>query len=164
MAGKFLCEALEGAGKVVELEGIAGSSAAIDRGQGFNDYMSNECSGVEIVARQTANFNRAEGLTVFENILQAQPEIDGTFAHNDEMILGAIEAAEAAGRAEAIIFVGFDAVDDAIQAVRDGKLAATVEQQPALMGELGVVVALQHLNGEQVEVYIPVDLSLVTPE
>jgi ribose transport system substrate-binding protein len=163
-AGKFLCEALQGAGNVVELEGIAGTSAARDRGQGFNDYMSQECTGVTIVARQTANFNRAEGLTVYENILQAQPEIAGTFAHNDEMILGAIEAAEAAGRAEVIIFVGFDAVDDAVQAVRDGKLAATVAQQPAVMGQLGVDVALRYLNGEQVESYIPVDLSLVTPE
>jgi ribose transport system substrate-binding protein len=164
LAGEFLCEALQGAGKVVELEGIAGTSAAQDRGQGFNEYMSQECPDVEIVARQTANFDRAEGLTVFENILQAQPEIDGTFAHNDEMILGAIEAAEAAGRAEAIIFVGFDAIDDALQAIRDGKLAATVAQQPALMGQLGVEVAIQYLNGEQVETYIPVDLSLVTPD
>jgi ribose transport system substrate-binding protein len=164
VAGKFLCEALQEAGKVVELEGIAGTSAARDRGQGFNDYMSQECTGVEIVARQTANFNRAEGLTVYENILQAQPEIDGTFAHNDEMILGAIEAAEAAGRAEVIIFVGFDAVDDAVQAVRDGKLAATIAQQPAVMGQLGVEVAIRYLSGEQVEGYIPVDLSLVTPD
>jgi ribose transport system substrate-binding protein len=164
VAAKFLCEALQGAGKVVELEGIAGTSAARDRGQGFNDYMSQDCTGVEIVARQTANFNRAEGLTVYENILQAQPEINGTFAHNDEMILGAIEAAEAAGRAEVIIFVGFDAVDDAVQAVRDGKLAATIAQQPAVMGQLGVEVAIRYLSGEQVEVYIPVDLSLVTPD
>ena len=163
-AAKFLCEALEGAGNVVELEGIAGTSAARDRGQGFNDYMSQECTGVVIVAKQTANFNRAEGLTVYENILQAQPEIDGTFAHNDEMILGAIEAAEAALRAELIIFVGFDAVDDAKQAVRDGKLAATVAQQPALMGQLGVDVAVRYLSGEQVEGYIPVDLSLVTAD
>jgi ribose transport system substrate-binding protein len=101
---------------------------------------------------------------VYENILQAQPEIDGTFAHNDEMILGAIEAAEAAGRADAIIFVGFDAVDDAVQAVRDGKLAATIAQQPALMGQLGVEIALRFLGGDQVGDYIPVDLSLVTPE
>jgi ribose transport system substrate-binding protein len=163
-AAKFLCEALEGAGNVVELQGIAGTSAARDRGQGFNDYMSQECTGVVIIAQQTANFNRAEGLTVYENILQAQPEIDGTFAHNDEMILGAIEAAEAAGRADVIIFVGFDAVDDAVQAVRDGKLAATVAQQPALMGQLGVDVAVRYLSGEQVEGYIPVDLSLVTAD
>jgi ribose transport system substrate-binding protein len=164
MAAKFLCEAIGGKGKVVELEGIAGTSAARDRGKGFNDYMSSDCSGVEIVARQTANFNRAEGLSVFENILQAQPEIDGVFAHNDEMILGAIEAAEAAGRAEEIVFVGFDAVDDAVAAVNAGKLAATVAQQPSEMGRLGVEFGVKYLAGESVEEYVPVDLALVAGE
>ena len=164
MAAEFLCNALGGEGKVVELEGIPGTSAARDRGKGFNEYMSENCPGIEIVARQTANFNRAEGLTVFENILQAQPEIDGVFAHNDEMILGAIEAAEAAGRADEIVFVGFDAIDDAIQAIKEGKLAATVAQQPGEMGRLAVETAVKYLNGEDVPEYIPVDLALVTAE
>ena len=162
MAAEFLCEAINGEGNVVELEGIAGTSAARDRGQGFNDYMSASCSGVTIVAKQTANFNRAEGLTVFENILQAEPDIAGVFAHNDEMILGAIEAAAAAGR-EGIVFVGFDAVDDAVAAVEAGTLAATVAQQPSEMGRLGVENAIVYLAGESVDTYIPVDLALVTP-
>jgi ribose transport system substrate-binding protein len=164
MAAEFLCEAIGGTGKVVELEGIAGTSAARDRGQGFNAYMSASCSDVEIVARQTANFNRAEGLSVFENILQAEPEIDGVFAHNDEMILGAIEAAKAAGRAADIVFVGFDAVDDAVASVNAGDLAATVAQQPAVMGQMGVEVAASFLRGTPVTDYYPVDLALVTPE
>jgi len=159
MAGRFLCDALGGSGKVVELEGIAGTSAARDRGQGFNDTMSGACTGVEIIARQTANFNRAEGLSVFENILQAQPEIDGVFAHNDEMILGAIEAAKAAGRDAEIVFVGFDAVDDAVAAVDTGDLAATVAQQPAVMGQLGVETAMAHLGGQAVDDFTPVDLA-----
>ncbi|NPV65860.1 MAG: ribose ABC transporter substrate-binding protein RbsB [Anaerolineae bacterium] len=161
MAGRFLCKLLGGQGKVVELEGIAGTSAARDRGAGFNAYLSESCPGLEVVARQTANFNRAEGLSVFENILQAEPEIDGVFAHNDEMILGAIEAATAAGRAADIKFVGFDAIDDAVAAVQAGTLAATVAQQPALMGDLGVRTAVAYLNGETVEAYIPVALRLV---
>lgn len=161
MAAEFLCNAIGGKGNVVELQGIAGTSAARDRGQGFNDYMAANCKDAKIVAQQTANFNRDEGLSVFENILQAQPEIAGVFAHNDEMILGAIQAAEAANRT-GIVFVGFDAVDDAVQAVKDGKLAATVAQQPAEIGKLGVEAALQYLNGGQVEKNIPVPLSLVT--
>ncbi len=164
MAAEFLCNALGGEGKVVELEGIPGTSAARDRGKGFNEYMSENCPGIEIVARQTANFNRAEGLTVFENILQAQPEIDGVFAHNDEMILGAIQAAQAAGRADEIIFVGFDAIDDAVQAVKEGTLAATIAQQPAEMGRLGVETAVKYLKGEEVPEFIPVPLQLVTAE
>jgi len=162
MAAQFLCEAVGGEGNVVELEGIAGTSAARDRGQGFNDYMASDCAGVTIVAKQTANFNRAEGLTVFENILQAEAEVNGVFAHNDEMILGALEAAQAAGR-EGIVFVGFDAVDDAVAAVDAGTLAATVAQQPSEMGRLGVEKALAFLSGTSVDAYVPVDLALVTP-
>lgn len=161
MAAEFLCNAIGGKGNVVELQGIAGSSAARDRGQGFNEYMAASCTGATIVAQQTANFNRDEGLSVFENILQAQPEIAGVFAHNDEMILGAIQAAEAAGRT-GIVFVGFDAIDDAVKAVDDGKLAATVAQQPDVMGKLAVETALKQLKGETVAASIPVDLSLVT--
>lgn len=163
LAAEYLCNALGGTGSVVELEGIPGTSAARDRGAGFNAYMSESCPGVTIVARQTANFNRAEGLTVFENILQAQADIDGVFAHNDDMILGAIEAANAAGRA-GIVFVGFDAVDDAVAAVQAGTLAATVAQQPALMGAIGVETAAAFLAGADVDAFIPVGLSLVTNE
>jgi len=161
MAAEFLCQAIAGTGNVVELQGIAGTSAARDRGQGFNDYMAANCADAPIVAQQTANFNRDEGLSVFESILQAQPEIKAVFAHNDEMILGAIQAAEAAGRT-GIVFVGFDAVDDAVQAVEDGTLAATVAQQPDVIGRLGVETAVKYLNGEQVEANTPVPLSLVT--
>ncbi len=160
MAAEFLCQAIGGAGNVVELEGIAGTSAARDRGQGFNDYMAANCAGAPIVAKQTANFNRAEGLSVFENILQAQPEIAGVFAHNDEMILGAVEAAQAAGTT-GIVFVGFDAVDDAVAAVNAGTLAATVAQQPSEMGRLGVEESIKFLSGGTVESYIPVSLALV---
>jgi ribose transport system substrate-binding protein len=163
MAAEFLCKAINGQGNVVELQGIAGTSAARDRGQGFNDYMAANCKDAKIVAQQTANFNRDEGLTVFENILQAQPDIAGVFAHNDEMVLGAIQAAEAANRT-GILFVGFDAIDDAVQAVKDGKLAATVAQQPAEIGRLAVETALKSLNGEKVEASIPVPLTLVTQE
>jgi len=162
MAGEYLAKALNEKGKVVELEGIAGTSAARDRGKGFNEVMKNY-PNIEIVARQTADFDRAKGLSVFENILTAQSEINGVFAHNDEMVLGAIQAAEAAGRT-GIIFVGFDAIDDAIKAVKDGKLAATVQQQPSVMGELGVQIAVKHLKGETVESSIPVPLKLITKE
>lgn len=160
MAGRYLGEVLENTGKVVELVGIPGTSAARDRGKGFNEVMK-EFPDVTIVASQTADFNRDKGLKVFENILQAQPEIDGVFAHNDEMILGAIAAAEAAGR-DGIVFVGFDAIDDAVNAVEDGRLAATVAQQPRIMGELAVEKGLAHFMGEELPEFIPVPLKLVT--
>jgi len=160
MAAEYMVELLGGKGNVVELEGIAGTSAARDRGKGFNEVISAN-SGLSVVARQTANFNRAEGLSVFENILQAQSDISAVFAHNDEMILGAVQAAEAAGRT-GIIFIGFDAVDDAVNAVKSGKLAATVAQQPSEIGSLGVDAAVKSLSGGSVESSIPVPLALVT--
>lgn len=163
MAGEFLGTALGKKGNVVELEGIAGTSAARDRGKGFNDVMAASFPDIKIVAKQTADFDRAKGLSVFENILTAQPVINGVFAHNDEMILGAIQAAEAAGRT-GIIFVGFDAVDDALKAVKDGKLAATVMQQPDQMGILGVQTAVKSLNGQTVEKSIPVALKVINKD
>jgi ribose transport system substrate-binding protein len=163
MAGNYLAEQLDNSGNVVELQGIPGTSAARDRGEGFNNVMDQK-DNIEVVARQAANFDRTEGLNVFQNILQAQPEIDGVFAHNDSMVLGAIQAAESADRAENIVFVGFDAIDDAVQAVKDGRLDATVAQQPAEMGRLGVETAMAYLDGSEVEDYVPVPLKLVTSE
>ncbi|SFI18814.1 ribose-binding protein [Tindallia magadiensis] len=158
MAGQFIVEQLAGEGKVVELEGVPGASAARDRGAGFNAAI--EGTDIEVVARQTANFNREEGLSVMENILEAEETIDAVFAHNDEMALGALQAIEASGRE--IMVVGFDATDDAQAAVAEGKMAATVAQQPELIGSLGIDTAAALLAGVEVDSYIPVDLELIT--
>jgi len=158
MAGEYIIEQLEGKGKVVELEGIAGTSAARDRGKGFNDAIGG--SDIEVVAKQTADFDRTKGLSVMENILQAQSEINAVFAHNDEMALGALQAVKASGRD--ILIVGFDATDDAVKAVEAGEMAATVAQQPDQIGAIGVDVADKIVKGESVEDFIPVDLKLVT--
>lgn len=159
MAADFVNEKLAGKGNVIELQGIAGTSAARDRGQGFNDQLATY-AGLKVVAAQPADFDRTKGLTVMENLLQAQPDVQAVFAHNDEMALGALQAIEASGKS--IIVVGFDAIDDAVAAVKDGKMAATVAQQPELIGSLGVETADKVLKGETVEKSIPVDLKLIT--
>ena len=161
-AGDFICEMIGGSGPVVELEGIPGVSAPRERGQGFNEAIAATCPDVTVVARQTANFNRAEGLTVMENILTAQPEIAAVFAHNDEMALGALQAVEASGRD--ILVVGFDANDDAVQAVNDCRMGATVAQLPAQLGAQAVEAAQAILtDGAPASVEnIAVALELVT--
>lgn len=156
LAGEYMVSLLGEGAKVAELEGIAGSSAARDRGAGFNEIADGQ---LDVVAKQTANFNRAEGLTVMENILQANPDIAGIFAHNDEMALGALEAVEASGKD--IKVVGFDATDDAVNSVEEGKLAGTVAQKPELIGKKAVEAAVQSLKGETVEASIPVELELI---
>lgn len=157
MATEYLLKEVGEKSKVVEIEGIPGASAAIDRGKGFHEIAD---ESLEVVAKQTANFDRAEGLTVMENILQSNPDIKGVFAHNDEMALGALEAIKSAGKD--IKVVGFDATDDAKAAVSEGTLLATVEQQPDLMGKGAVENALKLINGEKIEKDIPVEVKLVT--
>ncbi|QTA37445.1 ribose ABC transporter substrate-binding protein RbsB [Thermosipho ferrireducens] len=158
MAAKFIAEKLNGKGKVVELVGIPGTSAARDRGLGFETELK-KYPGLTLVARQTANFNRAEGLVVMENLLEAYPDIDAVFAQNDEMALGAIEAIKAAGKLDKIMVVGFDAIPDAIDSVKKGEMAATIAQQPYLMGQKAVEKAFEYLKTQSI--YIPVELKLV---
>ncbi|MCG3084225.1 MULTISPECIES: ribose ABC transporter substrate-binding protein RbsB [unclassified Anoxybacillus] len=159
MAGEFIVEALKDGGNIVELEGIPGSSAARERGEGFHQVID-KASNIKVVAKQAADFDRAKGLSVMENILQSQKDIKAVFAHNDEMALGALEALEAHGMKDVIV-VGFDATDDAVKAVQEGKMAATIAQKPALIGENAVKTALKVVNGETVEKFIPVPLELV---
>ncbi|MFG6113960.1 ribose ABC transporter substrate-binding protein RbsB [Halobacillus sp. MO56] len=163
MAANHILEKIESEGKVVELQGIPGSSAARERGEGFHNIVDEE-SGIEVVASQPADFDRSKGLTVMENIIQGNPKIDAVFAHNDQMALGAIEALEAAGMNEDVVVVGFDAIDDAKAAIEEGRMGATVAQQPDKIGEKGIETALSVLNGEDVEEFIPVELQLVTGE
>ncbi|WP_124728309.1 ribose ABC transporter substrate-binding protein RbsB [Staphylospora marina] len=159
LAGEFILQKLGGKGKIAELEGLAGTSAAHDRGKGFHQAVDGK-PGVEIVAKQPADFNRAKGLSVMENILQSHPDIQAVFAHNDEMALGALEAVKAAKKQ--ILIVGFDATEDAVKAVNAGELAATVAQKPADMGKMAVETALKALKGEKVDAYYPVQVELVT--
>lgn len=163
MATEYLIEQMGGSGTVAQLEGIAGTSAARDRGEGFQNAID-AASGVEVVASQTANFDRDEGFTVAQNIFQANPDLDGLFAQNDEMALGAVEAAREGGILEDIVIVGFDAVEDALKAIEAGDMAATIAQQPDVMGRLSVETAASLANGDTVEENQPVEVKLVTQD
>jgi ribose transport system substrate-binding protein len=159
MAGDFILEKLGKKGKVVELEGIPGSSAARERGEGFHKAID-AVADIQVVAKQAADFDRAKGLTVMENILQGNKDIQAVFAHNDEMALGALQALDAAGMKDVIV-VGFDATDDAVKAVNDGKMAATVAQKPAEIGQKGVQTAMKVFKKESVDKFVPVSLELI---
>lgn len=159
MATQYIVDTLGEGIEVAELQGTSGASAAIDRGAGFHNIADKK---LKVVASQTANFDRTEGMTVMENILQANGEVKAVFAANDEMALGAAEAAAGAGKD--IFIVGFDATEDAMAAVKDGKLAATVAQQPELIGAQAVENAVKLIKGETVEKVIPVEVTLITKE
>ena len=159
MAAKLIADKMGNGAKVAELEGIPGASATRERGQGFHNIADKMLT---VVTKQTAEFDRPKGLNVATNILQANPDVVAIFAHNDEMALGAIQAAKSAGKQ--IFIVGFDGTEDAQKAVQDGTMAATIAQQPELMGKLAVETAAKVVKGEKVEAKIPAELKLVTKQ
>jgi len=158
MAAKYLVKKLGNEGNIVELEGIAGSSATRDRGAGFDNEIKD--SNLKIITKQSADFDRTKGLSVMENIIQSKSDINAVFAQNDEMALGALKALQDANMNDVLV-VGFDATDDAVASVQKGDMAATIAQQPKLIGETAVNLAHRFLSGETVEDFAPVELKLI---
>ena len=159
LATQYIVDTLGEGVKVAELEGVPGASAAIDRSAGFHNVADEK---LDVVAKQTANFDRTQGMSVMENMLQANPDIAAVFAANDEMALGAVEAIFGAGKD--ILVVGFDATDDAIAAIQEGRMAATIAQQPALIGSTAVDNAVKLISGQGIAPSIPVEVTLITAE
>lgn len=163
LAGQYLVDTLGGKGKIVEIQGIMGTNVAQNRSAGFNEVMAAN-PDMEIVACQVADFDRAKGMSVMENILQANPEIDGLYAANDEMLLGALEAMEAAGRTDEIVKIGCDAIDDTIEAMKAGKVDATIAEPPFFLGKAILNTAFDYLEGKEVDPYVILDNQLVTQD
>jgi ABC-type sugar transport system substrate-binding protein len=153
-----MCKLLEGNEKmqIVELVGGEGFSAAEDRGQGFHDKMG-DC-GTEIMKRASANWTVKEGKDVMEGWLKETADIQGVFAQNDEMGLGAIEAIREAGLRPGvdIKIVSIDASDRAFEAMLAGELNASVECSPFFAPQV-YEAALKALNGEDLPKWISVE-------
>ncbi|WP_320778037.1 substrate-binding domain-containing protein [Streptomyces sp. CRN 30] len=162
LGAEALAEKLGGKGTIVILQGQAGTSASRERGAGFAEGLK-EYPGIKVVAKQPADFDRTKGLDVMTNLLQAHPDIDGVFAENDEMALGAIKALGAkAGKSVAVI--GFDGTPDGLKAVADGTLYASVAQQPSELGRIAVRNALDAVGGEELDEAVMVPVKVVTAE
>ncbi|MFC4118719.1 D-ribose ABC transporter substrate-binding protein [Nonomuraea zeae] len=149
-------------GNVVVLQGTPGTSASRDRGQGFAEGIA-AYPGIKVVARQPADFDRTKGLDVMTNLIQSHPGVTGVFAENDEMALGAIKALGSKAGAQVKV-IGFDGTPDGIKAVRAGTMAATVAQQPRLLGQEAVNAAVKLAKGETVEKTVAVPVKVATKE
>ncbi|MSU91562.1 substrate-binding domain-containing protein [Rhodobacteraceae bacterium 2CG4] len=151
-------------GIIVELEGTTGSSPANDRKQGFDERIVQD-DRFEIVASQTGDFARDLGRQVMETLLQAHPDVNIVYAHNDEMAIGAIQALELAGRSpgEDVLVVSIDGTRDALQAIIDGKMGVTVESSP-FFGPLGCEVMKRYAAGEEIEPWVQVKDRIFTAE
>lgn len=157
MAANYIVEQLGEKAKVVQLEGVPGASATRERGEGFQNIAKDK---LEVKDSQAADFDRAKGLTVMENMLQSNADIKAVFAQNDEMALGAIEALKAAGKSDVMV-IGFDGNDDGLKAVKAGDLTGTVAQQPTEMGKLALQAAYDHFAGKEVSEKIDSPLELI---
>ncbi len=151
-------------GIIVELEGTTGSSPANDRKKGFDDAIAAD-PRFEIVASQTGDFSRDMGRQVMETLLQAHPDVNIVYAHNDEMAVGAIQALELAGRkpGEDVLVVSIDGTRDALQAIIDGKMGVTVESSP-FFGPLSCEVMKRYAAGETIEPWVQVKDRIFTSE
>lgn len=158
MAGDYIANKLGDNTKVIELQGISGTSAARERGEGFKQSMA--AHPFKLLASQPADFDRTKGMNVMQNLLTAHPDVQAVFAQNDEMALGAMRALQTAGKKDVLI-VGFDGTNDGLKAVKSGRLGATIAQQPELIGSKGVEVADKILKGNKVDASYPVELQLI---
>ncbi|MGQ5592059.1 ABC transporter permease/substrate-binding protein [Streptomyces sp. ESR1.13] len=162
LGAKALAEKLGGKGTIVILQGQAGTSASRERGAGFAAGLK-AYPGIKVVAKQPADFDRTKGLDVMTNLLQAHPDVDGVFAENDEMALGAIKAlGTKAGKSVQV--VGFDGTPDGLKAVEAGTLYASVAQQPRELGRIAVQNALRAAEDKKVEQTVKVPVKVVTKE
>jgi ABC-type sugar transport system substrate-binding protein len=148
---EWLAKNANGKSKIIELEGTTGSSPANDRKKGFDDTIK-AAGGFEIVASQTGDFARDKGRQVAEALLQAHPDADVIYAHNDEMAIGAIAALEAAGKVPGkdVLVLSIDGGKEAVQAVVDGKIAAVVECNPRF-GPKAFETMMRYAKGEKID-------------
>jgi inositol transport system substrate-binding protein len=146
------------------MEGFMGQTAQLKRRAGAMEVLSKQ-PGLKLLAAQTAEWDRAKAMTLMENWIQSYgPKIQAVFAQNDEMAMGALIALEQAGQKDKIVVVGVDAIADALQAVKDGRLDATVFQDAEGQGGSALEMALKILRKQPYEAQLYIPFQLVTRE
>ena len=163
MVAEYMVKKLNGKGKVVIIEGTQGAQTAIDRKRAIDDVLKKN-PGIQVLASQTADFQRAKAMQVMENLLQTYPQIDAVFACNDEEALGAIEALDAAKRLSTTLVSGFDANNDGLKAIRDGRMAVTADQQPGKQAGDAILALIDAINGKTPPKRIVTPGKLVTKD
>lgn len=166
LVGEFVSETLNGKGKVAVMTGVSGSYHAEKRSEGFNSVIK-DYPEIEVVSIQAANWARELGMATAENILQANADLDLIWGQNDAMALGAYTAVESAGRQDQVKVVGYTGFNEAMQSVKDGKLAATFLLQPkeyakVVVNEIAPALMAGKKGEIQAEYNIPV--VAVTPD
>lgn len=158
---KAMFELMNGEGRIFIIEGSTGAQTSIDRVKGFEKAMK-EYPNIKVLAQQSANYSRADALNVVQNLLQAHPDVDAILCCNDEMALGSAEAIDAAGLTGTIKVSGQDANDDAVAAMKEGKITVTSFGNPYMQGYTAVKAAVDILEGREVKPFNEVATVVVT--
>jgi ABC-type sugar transport system substrate-binding protein len=160
--GQYFVEQIGETGKYIELLGIVADTNTWNRSKGFHSVVD-RFPGLKMVAQQSADFDRSKALEVMDSLLQRNPDIDAVFCGNDAMAMGAYQALLAAGKASTVKVFGFDGADDAVKAIAEGKITATVMQFPKIMARTAAEYADRYLKGERnFPQRVPVAVELVT--
>lgn len=157
IAASYIYEKLNGEGKVVEILGVQNTNVTADRQKGFETFLKD--TNIKIVAKKFGNFEKTDAFVIMKHIIQTVPKFDAIYCHNDSMALGVLDAL--GSESEKLLVIGFDGTEDAINAVKSGKLAATIAQRPKLIGKTAVETALAIVKEEAVDKFIPIPLKII---
>ena len=162
--GKYFVEKLNKKGKYVEILGLVGDNNTWSRSKGFHSVVDHY-PGLEMVAQQSADFDRNKAMEVMESILQVHPDIKGVFCGNDGMAMGVYQALVSAGKDESVMVFGFDGAADVINSIQEKKILATGMQFPKLMARTAANFAHEYFNGKRdFAQKIPVSVEMVNQE
>jgi ABC-type sugar transport system substrate-binding protein len=158
--GQYFVEVVGEKGRYAELLGLVGDNNTWNRSKGFHSVVD-RYPGLEMVAQQSADFDRTKALEVMESILQAHPDVDAVFCGNDAMAMGAHQALVAAGKDGQVKVFGFDGAEDVVRLIGQKKIVATGMQFPKVMARTAAEFADQWLKGRrdfQQKIFVPVEL------
>ena len=162
IAMKHIAEKMKGKGNLFVIHGYMGQAAQIQRDKGAKEILQ-AYPDIKLVAEQTGEWDRSKAMSLTENWIQAYGnKIDAVFAHNDEMGLGAVKALENAQLSDKVIVVSIDAISDAVQAVKKGRLDATVFQNARVQGGKAIETAVKIARKEPYEKETMVPFKLIT--
>lgn len=162
--GQYFVEQVGQEGKYVELLGLVGDNNTWNRSKGFHSVVD-RFPDLQMVAQQSADFDRARAFDVLESVLQSNPDIDAVFAGNDAMAMGAYQALVASGKAGRVKVFGFDGAEDVVRLIAEKKIIATGMQFPKVMARTAAESADRYIKGErEFQQKIPVAVELVTQD
>ena len=149
-AAEMMCDALDGEGQIVQITGQPGYTTAMERQEGFEDRLAEACPGVEIMESQPGDWNRERAQRVMENFLTKYDQIDGVYSGDDNMGVGALNAAKAAGRADGMVLIGATNFAVGYEAMERGEYWGSVYQSPVEDARNALDTALAVIQGEEV--------------